>query len=340
MPRVPRSCTSHSLLFRRHELWKKTVVTDFFSSKRSCWTLRLQKPLHFPLLSFLLSHCTKLESWRSFRHVIAWSLFPSKVASRIPWLPCQCFCTGLINSLNTRAVDFNRRGCLWNGIGFTQQAPWGRGLCEQRLSQSVSWKQSQQKKQTLMALGTTHHSINSPGTSFRELHKKGFHHFSSCENLLLSSSPPSFWILDYFSTCVNGPSFIPTLQQSQSLLPFPGSRSFAQVLPKAGSWLRIPVWFWSPGWHSEEHLEHFLKNSLWDGVWIFPQPVALCSVESRFLTKPLQRVTTEDVALLPSQVCGSTAQLDCSWGSAGHGWRLSWPKSSSIITSTSANCFG
>lgn len=67
-----------------------------------------------------------------------------------------------------------------------------------------------------MAPATTDHSIS--GSSFRQLPKKGSHLFSAYENLLLPRSPPSFWALDYFSTCVNGPSFIPAQQQLQGVV--------------------------------------------------------------------------------------------------------------------------
>ena len=57
--------------------------------------------------------------------------FPLKALPHGALVTCQCFGTGGIHSLNTRAVDFSCKASLWNGIAVTLQAPWARGLCEQ-----------------------------------------------------------------------------------------------------------------------------------------------------------------------------------------------------------------
>ena len=66
-------------------------------------------------------------------------------------------------------------------------------------------------------------------------------------------------------------------------------------------------------------MEHFPKSCPWHGGWICPPWVALVgvlsSVESQsFLSRPLQRVLGQGVALLPSQICACLAQPECRWG--------------------------
>ncbi|RMB97595.1 hypothetical protein DUI87_25959 [Hirundo rustica rustica] len=145
-----------------------------------------------------------------------------------------------IQAPNTRAVEFNCKASLCSGIAFTLQPPWA--LWEQGPSQPVTCTQSQEKEQILLPSAPADPSSNSPASSSRELHTKGFQHCRGCENLLLPSSPPSLWILEQLSTSVPGPSFIPSLQQSQSLLPPPRCSSFAKVLPKAAELAQDPCW--------------------------------------------------------------------------------------------------
>ncbi|RMB88654.1 hypothetical protein DUI87_34994 [Hirundo rustica rustica] len=151
------------------------------------------------------------------------------------------FAMRAIQAPNTRAVDSNCKASLCTGIAFTLQPPWAGALWEQGPSQPDLDTEAE-KEQILLPPAPADPGSNSPASSCRELHTKGFQHCGGSENLLLPSSPPSLWILEHLSTSVPGPSFIPLLQQSQSLLPPPCCSSFAKVLPKAAELDQDPCW--------------------------------------------------------------------------------------------------
>ena len=186
---------------------------------------------------------------------------------------------------------------------------------------------------------------NPLGSSFKELHKKDFHHFSPCEYVLFPSSPASFCILEHLSSCVHAlPSSSACSSFRHCCLPF-SPACLPKFCQRQQSWLRIPPGFWCPGWPSEGHLEHFLKSCQWHGGgFVLPGWLlvgVLHSVESQSFLSRLCREFSVNVWLCchPKSAL-SLPSLTARGAWAGHGWRCSWPKSSSSITFTFAHCFG
>lgn len=147
-----------------------------------------------------------------------------------------------LHSLNTSGLQLQSLSLQWDCS--CPAASMGKGFVGAGVIGACVLKQTQEKEQILLPSATADPSSKSPGSSFRELHTKGFHRTRACETFLLPSCP-GFWSISALASMAL-PSCPACSSHSHCCLPLAAAH-LPKCCQRQQSWLRIPVGFWSLG---------------------------------------------------------------------------------------------